>query len=77
MNRKAFWPITPSRFDQKFPVGTMVHKHDKQGLVVWPVPPSYYSDGSYYAPECNDIVTYVHWEDGSTGWVYTNCLEEV
>lgn len=59
------------------PVGTIVAKGDKQGLVVWPIPPSYYSDGSYYAPECNDIATYVHWDNGSCGWVYTACLETV
>jgi len=60
-----------------FPVGTIVTRKGKQGVVVWPIPPSYYSDGSYYAPECNDIVTYVHWEDGSCGWVYTTCLRSV
>ena len=53
------------------PVGTIVFKGDKQGVVVWPTP------NVPYAPEANDIATYVYWKDGTVDWVYTCCLETV
>jgi len=57
-----------------FPVGTIVTCQGKQGTVVEPMPDGPYTDGSTYSPECNDIVTYVRWEDGTVGWRYTVCL---
>jgi hypothetical protein len=53
--------------------GTVVTHRGRKGVVV---EPSDITDGSYN-PECNDIATYIRWEDGTIGWRYTCELEIV